>query len=55
MCAADPVVLMQVKNHNGNMKYNCPDHEYFKKVNKINSLNKINLVDVFGICVTIIV
>jgi hypothetical protein len=55
MCAVDPVVLIQVKNHSGNKKFNYNDHRYFKKVNKINSLNKINLVDVFGICVTIIV
>ena len=27
----------------------------FKKVNDISGLNKTNLVDVFGICVTIIV
>ena len=55
MCAVDPVVLIQVKNHSGKKKFNCSDHRYFKKVNRINSLNKINLVDVFGICVTIIV
>ena len=55
MYAEGLAVLIQVKNHNGNKKFNCSDHRYFKKVNKIKSLNKINLVDVFGICVTIIV
>jgi hypothetical protein len=55
MCAVDPVVLVRVKNHNGNRKFNYNDHKYFKKVNRINDLNKINLVDVFGIRVTIIV
>ena len=30
MCVEDPAVLIQVKNHNGNKKFNYRDHNFFK-------------------------
>ena len=55
MYAEGLAVLIQVKNHSGNNKFSCRDHNLFKKINNSNNSNMINLVDVFGICVTIIV